>query len=284
MRPWRGRSGQEITWGPVAGGGVGPAAGAGSRRAISRWMRGPSAAWGCGRAVRCNWRKRCLGQWPAVQGATRLIDVTRGHIDGCILAHDANLNLCRGGMAEMGAKVVIPDHDQRDFGGPARAGATGGVPPVFGTRRAVGRCLCADGGRCPTFTCAPYQGVSVPAAPPFFFFFFFFFFLFFFPSFFFSLFFAGAWRGDRLVGIERGDLCQFGSGARTAKHPDYLDLSSRMTGRGAGERGCISTPTGWRGGDRGGRARGGRMMRSGRCWGGWRGGWRRTGCPVLLGA
>lgn len=40
-------------------------------------------------------------------GANRLIDVSCGHIDGCILAHDANLIFAER-MAEMGAKVRIP--------------------------------------------------------------------------------------------------------------------------------------------------------------------------------
>ena len=40
-------------------------------------------------------------------GAERLTDVTRGHIDGCILAHDANLIFAER-MAELGAKVQIP--------------------------------------------------------------------------------------------------------------------------------------------------------------------------------
>ena len=43
----------------------------------------------------------------ASQGAKRLIDVTRGHIDGCIYAHDANLIFAET-MADMGAQVAIP--------------------------------------------------------------------------------------------------------------------------------------------------------------------------------
>ncbi|MEK6216383.1 MAG: aconitase family protein, partial [Boseongicola sp.] len=41
------------------------------------------------------------------QGASALMDVTRGHIDGCILAHSANLIFAEK-MAQMGAKVAIP--------------------------------------------------------------------------------------------------------------------------------------------------------------------------------
>src|SRR5690606_36012251 len=41
------------------------------------------------------------------QGAARLIDVTRGHIDGCIYASPANLTFAEA-MADLGAKVVVP--------------------------------------------------------------------------------------------------------------------------------------------------------------------------------
>ena len=43
----------------------------------------------------------------AAQGASTLIDVSRAHIDGCILAHDANLDFAEM-MANMGAKTRIP--------------------------------------------------------------------------------------------------------------------------------------------------------------------------------
>ncbi|MEP6068216.1 MAG: DUF126 domain-containing protein, partial [Paracoccaceae bacterium] len=42
----------------------------------------------------------------AAQRAKRLIDVTRGHIDGCIYAHEANLTFATT-MADMGATVAI---------------------------------------------------------------------------------------------------------------------------------------------------------------------------------
>ena len=43
----------------------------------------------------------------ASQNADKLIDVSRGHIDGCILAHEANLNFAEK-MLNMGARVTIP--------------------------------------------------------------------------------------------------------------------------------------------------------------------------------
>lgn len=43
----------------------------------------------------------------AIQNAKELIDVTKGHIDGCILAHDANLIFAEK-MYQLGASISIP--------------------------------------------------------------------------------------------------------------------------------------------------------------------------------
>jgi predicted aconitase len=47
------------------------------------------------------WRQ--FVKWRAIQGARELIDITKGHIDGCILAHDANLIFAEK-MYQLGAK------------------------------------------------------------------------------------------------------------------------------------------------------------------------------------
>lgn len=137
----------------------------------------------------------------AAQGATTLIDVSRGHIDGCIYAHDANLIFAET-MAEMGAKVKIPttinaisvdreNWTERD------------LPVDFG--RAASRL--ADSyvqmGARPTFTCAPYLSDDVP-------------------------------RFGENIGWSESNAVIFANsvlGARTSKHPDYLDLFIAMTGR-----------------------------------------------------
>ena len=139
----------------------------------------------------------------AVQGAERLIDVTRGHIDGCIYAHDANLIFAET-MAEMGARVAIPttinaisvdrenwtDHDlPRDFGQAASRLADAYVR--MGAR--------------PTFTCAPYLSDNPPVMGE-----------------------AIGWSESNAVIFANSVL-----GARTAKHPDYLDLFVALTGRAA---------------------------------------------------
>ena len=135
------------------------------------------------------------------QGADRLIDVTRGHIDGCILAHDANLIFAEK-MAELGARVAIPttmnaisvdrDHWERQ-----------GVPAAFGKRASRLADAYTGMGAVPTFTCAPYLLKDAPS------------------------------QGECLGWSESNAVIYANSvlGARTAKHPDYLDLCIAMTGR-----------------------------------------------------
>ena len=137
----------------------------------------------------------------AAQGAKRLIDVTRGHIDGCIYAHEANLIFAEA-MAEMGAQVAIPttinaisvdrehwqDHN---------------LPPNFGASASrLADAYVAMGARS-TFTCAPYLADNVPNPGE-----------------------DIGWSESNAVIFANSVL-----GARTAKHPDYLDLFIAVTGR-----------------------------------------------------
>lgn len=137
----------------------------------------------------------------ALQGATALVDVTQGHIDGCILANTANLRFAET-MAEMGGRVRVPttmnaisvDH------GNWRAQ---GVPPVFGLRAARLADAYVRMGARPTFTCAPYLLETAPEA------------------------------GEN-IGWSESNAVIFANtvlAARTVKHPDYLDLFIAMTGR-----------------------------------------------------
>ena len=137
------------------------------------------------------------------QGATALMDVTRGHIDGCILAHSANLIFAEK-MAGMGAKVTIPTTinaisvDRENWQGQ-------GTDPDFGNRASrLADAYVAMGAR-PTFTCAPYLLEQQPV------------------------------KGECLGWSESNAVIYANSvlGARTPKHPDYLDLCIAMTGRAA---------------------------------------------------
>ncbi|MEP4195270.1 MAG: aconitase family protein [Aliishimia sp.] len=137
----------------------------------------------------------------AAQGARDFVDVSRGHIDGCILAHDANLDFAEK-MQQMGAKTCIPttinaisvDRDNWQ---------SQGVMPSFGSKASRLADAYVKMGARPTFTCAPYLLESTPKFGE-----------------------AIGWSESNAVIYANSVL-----GARTEKHPDYLDLFIAMTGR-----------------------------------------------------
>ena len=137
------------------------------------------------------------------QGATRLVEVTQGHIDGCIYASPANLIFAEK-MADMGAKVRIPttmnaisvDHS---------GWRTQGVPPVFGGPAQRLADAYVRMGCQPTFTCSPYLLDTAPA------------------------------EGELIAWSESNAVIYANSvlGARTVKHADFMDLCIALTGRAA---------------------------------------------------
>lgn len=137
----------------------------------------------------------------ATQGAQTLTDVTRGHIDGCIYAHEANLIFAET-MAGMGASVAIPTTinaisvDRENWTGH-------GLPPDFGQAASRLADAYTRMGARPTFTCAPYLSDDVPQLGE-----------------------DIGWSESNAVIFANSVL-----GARTAKHPDYLDLFIALTGR-----------------------------------------------------
>ncbi len=137
----------------------------------------------------------------AQQGAARLIDVSQGHIDGCIYASPANLTFAQA-MADLGAKVRIPTTmnaisvDRANW-------QRQGVPPSFGGPAARLADAYVAMGCQPTFTCSPYLLDSAPGEGE-----------------------AIAWAESNAVIYANSVL-----GARTAKHPDFLDLCIAITGR-----------------------------------------------------
>lgn len=130
-----------------------------------------------------------------------LTTVTRGHIDGCILAHSANLIFAEK-MAELGAQVSIPTTinaisvDRENW-------QHQGVAPDFGSRASRLADAYVRMGATPVFTCAPYLLENPPD------------------------------KGE-MIGWSESNAVIFANtvlGARTPKHPDYLDLFIAMTGR-----------------------------------------------------
>ena len=137
----------------------------------------------------------------ALQGASALVDVTQGHIDGCILANTANLRFAET-MAQMGGRVCIPTTINAisvDHGNWRKQG----VPPQFGLRAARLADAYVQMGARPTFTCAPYLLETAPVAGE-----------------------MIGWSESNAVIYANSVLA-----ARTVKHPDYLDLFIALTGR-----------------------------------------------------
>ena len=137
----------------------------------------------------------------AQQGASALVDVTQGHIDGCIYASPANLTFAEK-MAEMGAKVRVPT-TMNAISVDKAHWRSQGMPEDFGDPAARLADAYVRMGCRPTFTCSPYLLDSAPRA------------------------------GDMIAWAESNAVIFANTvlGARTAKHPDFLDLCIALTGR-----------------------------------------------------
>jgi predicted aconitase/predicted aconitase with swiveling domain len=152
-----------------------------------------------GQAVQAAMAAICV--MAAQQGAAELTDITRGHIDGCIYASPANLRFAES-MREMGARVRVPTTMNAISVDHAHWRAQG-VPPDFGgPAQRLADAYVAMGAR-PSFTCAPYLLADAPA------------------------------RGEAIAWAESNAVVYANSvlGARTVKHPDFMDLFIAMTGR-----------------------------------------------------
>jgi predicted aconitase/predicted aconitase with swiveling domain len=144
---------------------------------------------------------RIICAMAAQQGANCLVDVTQGHIDGCIYASPANLVFAER-MADMGAQVRVPTTMNAISVDHANWRAQG-VPSSFGDPAARLADAYVRMGCRPTFTCSPYLLASAPKAGE-----------------------AIAWAESNAVIFANTVL-----GARTPKHPDFLDLCIALTGR-----------------------------------------------------
>ncbi len=135
------------------------------------------------------------------QGAEALTNVSRAHIDGCIYASPANLTFAEK-MEALGARVAIPTTmnaisvDRENW-------QRQGVPDAFGSPAARLADAYVRMGARASFTCAPYL---LPDAPE---------------------------EGEAIGWSESNAVIYANSvlGARTAKHPDFLDLCIALTGR-----------------------------------------------------
>ncbi|WP_062226969.1 cis-3-hydroxy-L-proline dehydratase [Aureimonas frigidaquae] len=144
---------------------------------------------------------RILVEMARQQGAARLTDVSRAHIDGCIYAGPANL-LFAETMEGMGARTRVPTTmnaisvDRVNW-------ERQGVPATFGDPASRLADAYVRMGCAPTFTCAPYHLDNAPSEGE-----------------------AIGWSESNAVIFANSVL-----GARTAKHADFLDLCIAVTGR-----------------------------------------------------
>lgn len=136
-----------------------------------------------------------------VQGANRLTGITRAHIDGCIYASPANLTFAQTVM-EMGGKVCVPTTMNAisvDYANWRKQG----IASEFGNAAQALADAYVSMGAEATFSCAPYLRADRPVADE--------------PI---------AWAESNAVVYANSVL-----GARSNKHPDFLDLFMAMTGR-----------------------------------------------------
>jgi predicted aconitase/predicted aconitase with swiveling domain len=144
---------------------------------------------------------RILCAMAAQQDAGALVDVTQVHIDGCIYASPANLTFAER-LAVLGAKVRVPTTtnaisvDRDNW-------RAQGVPRSFGGAASRLADAYIRMGCRPTYTCSPYLLDSAPKPGEF-----------------------VGWAESNAVIFANSVL-----GARTAKHPDFLDLCIALAGR-----------------------------------------------------
>ncbi|MFD2174978.1 aconitase X [Rhodobacter lacus] len=137
------------------------------------------------------------------QGAPRLMDVARVHIDGCIYASPAFLTFARA-MADRGGRVRVPTTMNAISVDHANWRAQG-VAERFGASAAALADAYVEMGAEPSFTCAPYLLANRPA------------------------------QGEDIAWAESNAVIYANSvlGARTVKHADFMDLCIALTGRTA---------------------------------------------------
>ncbi|WP_230975428.1 cis-3-hydroxy-L-proline dehydratase [Acetobacter garciniae] len=136
-----------------------------------------------------------------LQGATRFMDVTQAHIDGCIYIGPASLRFAQM-LRDLGAKVRVPT-TLNAISVDRRRWRELGVDATLGEPASALADTYTDMGARPTFTCAPYLLDSAPA--------------------------FGAqigWAESNAVVYANSVL-----GARTMKYPDFMDICIAITGR-----------------------------------------------------
>lgn len=141
-----------------------------------------------------------LERYAAIVGATRLIPITRAHIDGCLYHGPASLDFART-LAESGAQVSVPTTLNVGAIDLLHPTLFRGRPEIVEAGRAMMRHYSAMGCR-QTWTCAPYQLADRPNF------------------------------GEQIAWAESNAIVFANSvlGARTERYGDFIDLCAAVTG------------------------------------------------------
>ena len=136
-----------------------------------------------------------------LEGAHDLIDIERGHIDGCFYQGPASLRFPER-LVELGGQVAVPT-TMNALRIDRRRWRSQGVPPELGEPSEAVADAYRRLGVSPTYTCAPYLLDGPPACGQ-----------------------QIAWAESNAVVYANAVL-----GARTMKYPDYLDILIALIGR-----------------------------------------------------
>ena len=143
---------------------------------------------------------RLLERYAAITGATRMIPITRAHIDGCLYHGPASLDFART-LAESGERVTVPTTLNVGAIDLLHPKLFRGKPEVLVAGREMMRHYSAMGCR-QTWTCAPYQLAERPNF------------------------------GEQIAWAESNAIVFANSvlGARTERYGDFIDLCAAITG------------------------------------------------------
>jgi predicted aconitase len=144
---------------------------------------------------------RIIVRMAGILGAEDLVDVTQGHIDGCVYTGPSSLVFAEK-LVAWGATVRVPT-TMNSISVDKRRWRAQGIDPALGEPAvALADAYLAMGVQ-PSFTCAPYLLDSAPGP------------------------------GEQIVWAESNAVIFANSvlGARTMKYPDYLDIAIALTGR-----------------------------------------------------
>jgi hypothetical protein len=149
----------------------------------------------------CHFAMSILVRMGEIEGAERMIDITRAHIDSTLYQGDATLEFAER-LARMGAQVVVPT--TLNVSGVDEMGwQEWAVPPEHAEKAHRQMLAYQSMGTEPTWTCAPYQVATRPSF------------------------------GEQIAWGESNAVCFANSvlGARTIQYPDLLDVCAAITGR-----------------------------------------------------